>query len=114
LYHCVVISRRTRWAREKCILLSFLKIHTDLTVKKEEVLAEMKSQGVVNIENMSVKDSSGGRRSTNTFVVTFRLPTLPKHVIVGYMRVPVNLYIESPSLFQVPKIWLWQQSMQGD
>jgi len=56
----------------------------------------MKSQGVVNIENISVKDSSGGRRSTNTFVVTFRLPTLPKHVTVGYMRVPVDLYIPYP------------------
>ena len=64
--------------------------------QKEEVLAEMKSQGVVNIENISVEDSSGGRRSTNTFGVTFRLPTLPKHVIVGYMRVPVDLYIPNP------------------
>jgi len=64
--------------------------------QKEEVFAEMKSQGVVNIENISVKDSIGGRRSTNTFVVTFRLPTLPKHVIVGYMRVPVDLYIPNP------------------
>jgi len=63
--------------------------------EKQEVLAEMKSQGVVNIENISVKDSSGGR-SSNTFVVTFRLPTLPKHVIVGYMRVPVDLYILNP------------------
>jgi len=56
----------------------------------------MKSQGVVNIENISVKDSSGNRRSTNTFVVTFRLPTLPKHVIVGYMRVLVDLYVPNP------------------
>jgi len=45
-----------------------------LDCQKQEVLAEMKSQGVVFIENISVKDSSGGKRSTNTFVVTFRLP----------------------------------------
>ena len=66
--------------------------------QKEEVLAEMKSQGVVNIDNISVKDSSGGRKNTDTFVVTLRLPTLPKRVIVlcGYMTVPVDPYIPNP------------------
>jgi len=52
LSHCVVISRCTRWAREKCILLSFLKIavytHRFVHCQKEKVLAEMKSQGVVS------------------------------------------------------------------
>jgi len=67
--------------------------------EKQEVLAEMKSQGVVNIENI-------GHIPTSNFAKTCH-----SRIHEGSCR-PV--YSESPSLLQVPEIWSWQQSMQGD
>lgn len=55
-----------------------------------ETLTELSSQGVTAIYNVTVKDGPDGRRPTNTFFVTFRLPTIPKHLKVGYIRVPVT------------------------
>ena len=60
---------------------------------KEESLSELKSQGMKNIFNITVKDDSGGRRNTNTFIVTFNAPVVPKYNIVGYIRFPVSIYI---------------------
>lgn len=61
-----------------------------------ETLTELSSQGVTAIYNVTVKDGPDGRRPTNTFFVTFRLPTIPKHLKVGYIRVPVTAYIPAP------------------
>jgi len=36
-------------------------------------------------------DNTG--RNTNTFIVTFKAPTIAKHLHVGYLRVPVSIYI---------------------
>ena len=63
---------------------------------KEEILTGLKSQGVVDIDNITVKDDSGSRRNTNTFIITFRLTTLPKHLKIGFTRVPVTVYIPNP------------------
>jgi len=63
---------------------------------KEEIISELKPQGVSDIMNISVRDDSGGRRNTNTFIVTFKAPTTPRHLHVGYLRVPVSIYIPNP------------------
>jgi len=63
---------------------------------KTEILEELKTQGVSDINNITVKGNDGSRRNTNTFIVTFRLPTLPKHIKIGYLRVPVAVYIPNP------------------
>lgn len=63
---------------------------------KEEALDGLKSQGVVQILNITVKDDSGGRRNTNTFILTFKLTALPKFLKIGYLRVPVSVYIPNP------------------
>ena len=63
---------------------------------REEILSELASQGVTDIFSITVRDESGGRRSTNTFIVTFHLPTIPKHINIGYIRVPVTVYISNP------------------
>ena len=63
---------------------------------KDEILEELESQGVVDIFNITVKDNSGGRRNTNTFIVTFRLTTVPKHLKIGLLRMPVSVYIPNP------------------
>ena len=47
-------------------------------------------QGVSDITNITVKDDSGSRRNTNTFIITFKAPSIPKHLRIGYIRVPVS------------------------
>ena len=59
-------------------------------------MRELKPQGVKDIFNITVKDDSGGRRNTNTFIVIFKTPVIPKYITVGYLRVPVSIYIPNP------------------
>jgi len=63
---------------------------------KAEIMEELKTQGVSDINNITVKGNDGDRRNTNTFIVTFSLPTLPKHIKIGYLRVPVAVYVPNP------------------
>ena len=63
---------------------------------KEDTLNELKPQGVSDITNITVKDDSGSRRNTNTFIITFKAPSIPKHLRIGYIRVPVSPYIPNP------------------
>ena len=63
---------------------------------KEEILDELQSQGVIDIYNILTKDDSGGRRNTNTFIITFKAASVPKHIKIGYLRVPVEKYIPNP------------------
>jgi len=63
---------------------------------KDEILEELKSQGVTDIYNILTKDDSGNRRNTNTFIITFHTASIPKHIKIGYLRIPVELYIPNP------------------
>jgi len=63
---------------------------------KDEILEELQSQGVTDIYNILTKDDSGGRRNTNTFIITFKATSVPKHIKIGYLRVPVEIYIPNP------------------
>ena len=63
---------------------------------KQETLKELKPQGISDITNITVKDDSGSRRNTNTFIITFKAPTIPKYLHIGYLRVPVSPYIPNP------------------
>jgi len=63
---------------------------------KEEMLAELKAQQVKDIQNISVKNDSGGRRNTNTYIITFSTPTIPKHLKIGFIRVPIAVFIPNP------------------
>ena len=63
---------------------------------KQDTLSELKPQGVSDITNITVKDDSGSRRNTNTFIITFKAPSIPKHLRIGYIRVPVSPYIPNP------------------
>jgi len=60
---------------------------------KDEILEELKSQGVTDIYNILTKDDSGNRRNTNTFIITFHTASIPKHIKIGYLRIPVELYM---------------------
>jgi len=60
---------------------------------KDEILEELKSQGVTDIYNILTKDDSGNRHNTITFIITFHTPSIPKRIKIGYLRIPVELYI---------------------
>jgi len=62
---------------------------------KEEIIEELRPQGVVDSFNITVK-SGENRRPTNTFILTFNTPTAPPHINIGYLRVKVNTYVPNP------------------
>ena len=43
--------------------------------------------------HVTTRDDSGGRRKTSTFIVTLKIPAVPKHSKIGYLRVAVSVYI---------------------
>jgi len=49
----------------------------------EEIVRELRSQGVVACKNISVKSEGGERRNTSTFILTFHTTTVPKHIYVA-------------------------------
>ena len=62
---------------------------------EEEIKAELTPQEVSNVRRISfTKD--GKRIPTNTLVLTFSNPNLPKTIKVGYLVVKVNVYIPNP------------------
>jgi len=63
---------------------------------KDEILKELKPQGVSDINNITVKHDSGSGRNTKTFIITFKASSVPKYLHVGYLRVPVSTYIPNP------------------
>jgi len=84
---------------------------------KQETLEELKPQGVSDITNITVRDDSGSRKNTNTLIITFKAPAIPKYLHIGYqcelwfyflrytntltylltyLRVPVSPYIPNP------------------
>jgi len=64
----------------------------DLTHCTDEViLKELGRQGVTKTFNITVKDGQS-QRKTNSFILTFNSSQPPKHITVGYERIPVSLY----------------------
>jgi len=63
---------------------------------KAEILSELNNQHLTDINNITVRGDSGSRRNTNTFIVTFNLPSVPKHLKIGFIRVSVSVYIPNP------------------
>ena len=62
---------------------------------KEEIISELKSQGVTDAVIISVKNGNE-RRVTNTVILSFSTPQPPQHVTAGYLRIPVAVYIPNP------------------
>ena len=61
----------------------------------DEVLNALSRQGVVAVKRITVK-CNGNTEATNTFSLTFALPTVPSAVEAAYMRIPVELYFPNP------------------
>jgi hypothetical protein len=60
-----------------------------------EILNALGGQGVTAVKRLTV-NRNGNIEPTNTFVLTFALPTIPSAVKAAYMRIPVELYIPNP------------------
>ena len=63
--------------------------------KDEEVLEALSHEGVTHVKHIFTK-KNGAAIPTNTFVVTFKKPTLPKSVTAAYLRIPVEPFIANP------------------
>jgi len=63
---------------------------------RDEILENLKPQGVTDHYNISVRSDDGQRRNTNTHILTFNLPTPPKEIKIGYLNVRVDVYIPNP------------------
>ena len=61
----------------------------------EEILKEMKTENVKEITRL-IMNKNGSEIKTNTFFITFDRPTLPDYIKIGYLRVPVQIYIPNP------------------
>jgi hypothetical protein len=61
----------------------------------EEVLEALNHEGVTHVKHIFTK-KNGSAIPTNTFVITFNKPTLPKSVKAAYMHIPVEPFIPSP------------------
>ena len=64
-------------------------------VPEEEIKAELTSQEVSSVRRISFS-KDGNRIPTNTIVLTFSNPNLPKTIKVGYLVVKVAVYIPNP------------------
>ena len=64
-------------------------------VSEEEIVTNLANQNVTAARRISVfRDNV--KRSTNTIVLTFSTSILPKCLKVGYLKVPVDIYIPNP------------------
>ena len=55
---------------------------------REEKLAELKNQGITDIKRKS--------NNTNTYILTFNSPTIPKEIKIGYINEKIEQYIPNP------------------
>lgn len=61
----------------------------------DEILNELKNQGVTNVKRISIKKNDEVIY-TNTYILTFNSPQLPKTIDIGYVRTRVEQYIPNP------------------
>lgn len=64
-------------------------------VDEEEITDELKTQGVTNVKRIIIKREERIIK-TNTYIITFIKPLLPERIQIGYLSVPVDLYIPNP------------------
>ena len=66
-------------------------------VTDEELLDELKSQGVTKVTRLVIKSKiDGGQIKTNKFFLIFNTPNLPQYITAGLIRIPVTPNIPNP------------------
>ena len=61
-------------------------------VSEEEMKENPKSQGVTSVKRIIIK-KEGKHIETNTFVLTFNTPIVPKDIRIFYRNIKIELYI---------------------
>ena len=65
---------------------------------KEEILAELKNQGVTDIKRITIKKENKTIQ-TNTYILTFNSPTIPKEIKICYINEKIEQYIPNLLVF---------------
>ena len=64
-------------------------------VSIEDIIEGLADQHVINARRITVT-RDGVKRETNTIILTFQTAIIPKILKVGYLKVPVDLYVPNP------------------
>ncbi|XP_055603909.1 uncharacterized protein LOC129752140 [Uranotaenia lowii] len=65
-------------------------------VKDDEILEELRSEGVTAIDRIKRKNKDGNLEETNVLILTFNRSVLPQSINVGFYNCRVRQYISSP------------------
>ena len=61
----------------------------------EEIKTNLNSQGVIDVRRISIRRNSE-TIETNTYILTFNHPQVPKEIKIGYQIERVNVYVPNP------------------
>ena len=64
-------------------------------MSETEIRDELKTQGAVEVHRVTVK-KEGKVVPTNTLFLTFNRPDVLKEIVVGYLKVKVELFVPNP------------------
>ena len=70
----------------------------------KEIIDNLTDQGVTVVRNVSVR-KNGVLKSTNTYVLTFNTPILPKKIKVAFLSVRRGLYSKSSKMLPMSGFW---------
>ena len=73
----------------------FDKDHDLDGIPEEEIKSELETQGVVSVKRFT-KKRNDIIEPTNTYLLTFGMPTLPTNIKVGLYRMTVDLFAPNP------------------
>jgi hypothetical protein len=66
------------------------------SLTNEEILDELKAEKVIGVRRMMRKNGNGILEGTDTLVLTFDRPQIPDTLLVGYLKLRVSQYYDSP------------------
>ena len=64
-------------------------------LKEEELQKELESQGVTHVKRISIR-KNGQTIHTQTYIISFDMPTPPQKLKIGYYSIKVDLFIPNP------------------
>ncbi|XP_061191616.1 uncharacterized protein LOC133199803 [Saccostrea echinata] len=64
-------------------------------IPEQEIQSELESQGVVSVKRFT-KKRNDNIEPTNTYLLTFGMPTLPTNIKVGLCQMKVELFVPNP------------------
>ena len=89
-YKCKVFPHKTLNTSKGVVRSYELSLATE-----EEIKTELAKQGVTNHIRINIKRNDK-IITTNTYILTFNSPTIPKEIKIGYLNVKVEQYIPAP------------------